>query len=154
VVSALLRRVPLRLPATGFGFRGSGVSYQTASAAPLAGFRGDDVVTIRSIADEPDFHHTDGSPRSPGDSLSVSLDEGDWVAYEVNLAAPTRLTVRVGLAESAAVAIAVDDEELAVGDNVVVATTARVVRAGRHAVRVTSRSQRAVFDWLEVTPIS
>ena len=46
VVNALLRRPPLRLPATGFSFRGQGDSYQTTGASPLPGFRPDDRVSI------------------------------------------------------------------------------------------------------------
>lgn len=46
VVNAILRRAPLRLAATGFSFRGEGVSYQTTDAQPNPGFRSDERATI------------------------------------------------------------------------------------------------------------
>jgi len=74
VVNALLRRPPLRVPATGFTFHGPGVSYQTTKATPMPGFRGDEQVTI---AGTPDFAML---PRQP--DLYVVLQTGEWLAYE------------------------------------------------------------------------
>lgn len=74
VVNALLRRPPLRLPATGFSFRGDGDSYGTAGATPLAGFRPDDQVSIVRSPESQDrpleFSHTDGASRDHDDRVA------------------------------------------------------------------------------------
>lgn len=106
VVNAVLRRAPLRLPATGFSFRGRGSSYVTASARPLSGFRADDAVTIvrPDREDGPlDFSHRAGVPRA-AEPLLVRLQAGDWVSYEVNLDAPAPLRIRL-VGEAAGVLI-------------------------------------------------
>jgi endoglucanase len=173
VVSALLRRAPLRAPATGFGFRGRGVSYQTTGALPLPSFRSDDSVTIRRAVgarpEQLDFHHPNGAPTPPEDELLVSLRAGDWVAYDIGLAVPGRvdLVVRIGAAgqKSAAGAanaaqpaldIVVDDDRaelLAIDDdNLIRATTTLPIAAGRHVVRIVGRAQETLLHWLEVLP--
>jgi endoglucanase len=74
VVNAIMRRPPLRVPATGFTFHGAGVSYQTAGATPLPTFRSDDAVTVTG---RPDF---DFPPREQ--DLHVVLQAGEWLAYQ------------------------------------------------------------------------
>lgn len=83
IVNAMFRRPPVRIPATGFGFRGRGVSWSTTSATPLSGFRADDDVTIVAGRTEPRFDHNRGEPRDPDDTLDVVLAPGDWVSYTV-----------------------------------------------------------------------
>jgi endoglucanase len=172
VVGALLRRVPLRAPATGFGFRGRGVSYQTSGALPLSGFRSDDSVTIRDATgaqpSKLDFHHTSGEPPSPEHELVVCLRAGDWVAYDIGLAVPGRLdiTAQIGVRQKGAahaanedgpaLDIIVDDEraELQASDDqdLVRATTSSQVAAGRHVVRIAGRAQETLLHWIEVLP--
>lgn len=99
VVDAMMRRVPaitsLRLPASGFGFRGAGVSFDTNGATPLPGFRDDDAVTIRTVdGGEASFGTVDGG-RYNGDSLAVVLNSGDWVAYDVTVTSPAVVEVDV-----------------------------------------------------------
>ena len=99
VINAVLRRPPIRLPATGFSFRGEGRSYQTSAATPLDGFRPDDRVTIVRPSQPPDapldFSHTAGAPRADDDRLLVRLEPGDWVSYDVHVPAATRLEIAV-----------------------------------------------------------
>jgi len=89
ITNAVLRRAPLRLPATGFGFRGPGISYQVNAGTPLKGFRADDAVTVRFAAgDEPDrlpFGHMLGAEREPHETFDVVLQAGDWLTYDVNV---------------------------------------------------------------------
>ncbi len=152
VVNALLRRPPLRLPATGFSFRGEGESYQTSEASPLAGFRPDDRVTIvrpSQSADAPiDFSHTAGAPRADDDRLLVQLEPGDWVSYDVHLVAATRLEILVRA--DAPVRLRLDDTDLPEG---AVATTESAVGPGRHEIRLFA-THRVLIDGLEITPVS
>jgi len=172
VVQALLRRAPVRVPSTGFGFRGRGVSYQTAEALPLSGFRSDDSVTIRDATGARpstlDFHYTAGASSSPEHELLVCLSAGDWVAYEIALAVPGRLdiAVQIGAGQKAtdraangdrpALDIIVDDERAelqAIDDeHVIRATTSSPVASGRHVVRIVGRAQETLLRWMEVLP--
>ncbi len=172
VVRAMLRRAPVRIPATGFGFRGRGVSYQTTGALALSGFRSNDSVTIQDATgarpSELDFHHTSGEPFSPEHELLVCLRAGDWVAYDVGLAVPGRLELAVqiragqkGAARAAngnrpALDIMVDDERAepkAIDDeHLIRATTSSPVAAGRHLVRIVGRGEETLLHWIEVFP--
>ncbi|NJP35388.1 cellulase family glycosylhydrolase [Micromonospora thermarum] len=151
VVNALLRRPPLRLPATGFSFRGEGESYRTSEATPLAGFRPDDQVTIvRSpqAEDRPlNFSHTDGSPRASDDQLLVRLQPGDWVSYDVHLVAPTRLRITVPVA--AGLELRLDGEPLALHGGT--GTSPEAVPTGRHTIQLTATAD-VLLDGLQVTP--
>lgn len=86
IASALFRRVPLRVPAWGFGFRSEGESYGGISdAAPLTGFRENDAVTIlpgEGVSTEDlGFLGDHGLRRSPETSLRVHLPAGGWLGY-------------------------------------------------------------------------
>jgi endoglucanase len=161
VVSALLRRAPLKIPAVGFGFRGMGDSYRTSDATPLADFRKDDLVTIRH-ADGPglerlDWNHTSLAAQ-PGHQLLVSIGQGDWVAYDVATASPGRIEVRVALEPHAAngsgppLLISIDGTELDVdfAPQEATASAAGRLGAGRHVVRLTSRVDGTAVRSIEV----
>ena len=172
VVQALLRRAPLRIASTGFGFRGRGVSYQTAGALPLDGFRSDDSVTVRDAAgarpSKLDFHHPSGAPSPSEGELLVCLRGGDWVAYDVGLASAGHLdiAVQIGASQKGAAITAngdlpwldimVDDEkaELQVteDEHLVRATTNSSIGAGRHIVRIGGRAQETLLRWIDVSP--
>ena len=161
VMSAIMRRVPsragaLHLPATGFGFGGAGVSYQTSKAAPLPGFRTDDRVTILASSAHPAFDHTDGAPRGAHDQLLVSLGPGEWVAYSFTLGQETRLAATLALAGPARQAsIAIDGAAVplgADGHGELTGTTPAPVGAGDHVIRVTANHPGTQVSWLELTP--
>jgi hypothetical protein len=156
VVSAVLRRPPLKIPAFGFGFRGVGESYKTRAAVPLPGFRADDLVTIRR-ANGVEY----GIARAAADELLVSLRDGDWVAYEIEVRSPSRFQIDVALepAEIAtrnglAVDISVDGTRIEVEDpgEATVRGTTEELSAGRHVVRLTGLSGDALVRWIEVVP--
>lgn len=131
VVNAMLRRAPLRLPATGFTFRGHGVSYKTSQASPVSWFRRDDQVTI-SRADgeqtEPSWQYDSRRPETP--EFVVTLNRGDWLTYEVSSPDP--------------VAVDVDGT-----GRVDVEVTAQ--RSGTYTIRVTATSAVAILSALTVT---
>ena len=113
VIAALFRRAPLRLPASGFGFRGAGVSYATTTAEPLAGFRADDRVTLRPVAGaapEVRFDHNDGRERSPDEAIILGLAPGDWVAYPFEVAEAREYEIEIALAAGAHPLITVDGQ--------------------------------------------
>lgn len=167
VVNAVLRRAPLHIPATGFGFRGPGISHQCSDARPLRGFRSDDQVSIRlrSGVEEPlelDFQHTTGAPRAVEDELVVRLTPGDWIEYTFETVEPTRLDLAVALADQlpgahgpSPIAIAIDGHP--VGDDHLTADGATTrtrthdeISAGRHALRITGRSPETLLRFIEI----
>jgi hypothetical protein len=149
----------LKIPAVGFGFRGAGNSYQTSSAAPMAGFRSDDQVTIRhaggSKNGELDWSHQQGVARSAEGELLVSLGIDDWVSYDIEIREPARLDLLVASqAGHAALELSVDDNSLkveAAGDETVRATTNDLLSAGRHVVRLTGLAPETLVRSIEVT---
>jgi endoglucanase len=158
VVSAILRRAPLRIPAAGFGFRGAGRSYMTSAAVTLDGFRSDDLVSIRQADGAPTralhFDHTEGVPNSSDDGLVVSLGPSDWVSYEVNVAEPARLEIAVARVPGACeIGVTIDGDPIDLGpdaDGLVRGMSTSAVSPGRHAVRVECLAGEAAIRWLEV----
>jgi hypothetical protein len=161
VVNAVFRRAPLRLAAWAFGFRGANVSYAVAPGTPLPGFRGDEPVTLRcATLDEhgsPTFVHTDGSPRTPAEEITVVLAPGDWVAYDVSLRAATQVLIEVRcarpVAASAALRLLVDGIDVAYtvdGDGAVCGTFEGA--PGRHDIRVVAGAEPVELRRLEVGP--
>jgi endoglucanase len=142
VVRALFRRAPLSLPATGFGFAGEGRSYATRSARPLPGFRPGDAVTILQPGAAPDaepfFGHSDGRPRTAAERLTVRLEPGDWVGYDVAFPHPGPWTVTVMTEPgSAAPAVSLDGTEVAgTGGEGWWRGTAAATEVGRHRLVV------------------
>jgi endoglucanase len=159
VVNAVLRRAPLRLAASGFGFRGAGVSYQCADAVPLPGFRNDDLVTVRRAGgDAPegiDFPYTHGVPRAPEDELLVRLGPEDWVAYEFETVEASRLAVTVAVADAGdAPGVAVDGEPADAQPDAGGASygyrTSGLVAPGRHTLRVTGQAADTLLRFLHI----
>ncbi|VAW00366.1 Endoglucanase [hydrothermal vent metagenome] len=146
VVNALFRRAPLSLGATGFGFKGQGVSYGTQSAEPLRAFRCDDSVTIEqailSRREEPNFEHTDGRPRGQGEQLVVLLNRGEWVTYDIEAVRGTAWSISVTTTDGSGRSpiVSLDDRDLVdgVSDGSRFTVEAEDVKAGRHSVRITS----------------
>jgi hypothetical protein len=159
VISALLRRPPVKIPAVAFGFGGPGKAYNTSAAAPLRGFRSDDLVTIRHASGaEPadlDWHHTTGDKPSAEEELSVCLGIGDWITYEIDMRESARLDLAV--ASHPALEISVDGSALEVevgGDGTVRATTNALLPVGHHVIRLTGRARETLVRSIEVTPTS
>lgn len=161
VLNAVLRRVPLRLPASGFGFGGRGVAYDTGRADPMVAFRSDDGVTIRLVSGKADagprFDHTDGQSRGPDERLEVVLDAGDWIRYEVELRVAGRIRVRVesgwpAMAPREAPIICIGSVRLpeSVVHGGVEATSSGPTPAGQHSIKVTARTLETVIDSIEV----
>jgi len=161
VLNAILRRVPLRLPASGFGFGGRGVAYDTGPAHPMTGFRSDDLVTIRRASDPsgavPRFDHTDGRTRGPDERLEVVLEAGDWVCYEITIVGPSRIRVRVEsswpeMIPGQAPIICIGSMRLpeSVVRGGVEASSTVPLPAGRHAIKVLARAVETVIDSIEV----
>lgn len=158
VISAILRRAPLRIPAASFGFLGPGMSYGTSAASPLAGFRADDLVTIRSREGEIlNFDYVDGTTPDAIGGLLVGLSAGDWIAYDVNVARPTALGFVVALDASAwdgtPIALSIDGEPIRVDADGggVRGVTDRRLDAGDHVLRVECVAMDATIRSLEVT---
>ena len=162
VVNAVMRRAPLRIPASGFGFRGPGLSYQTSGATPLPGYRRDDQVSLEcdnlDADGAPTFGHNHGQPRLPQDEIVVRLAPHDWVAYEVELTSASVVDIVVaadlGRAPSRVpLAISFADERLAdvaVRDGFVVGSTGAKAGAGRHHLKVEAGPNPVVVRWIDV----
>ena len=161
VLNAVFRRVPLRLPASGFGFGGQGVAYDTRIAQPLTGFRSDDHVTVRfasrQAGTEPDFNHNDGRPRAAQERLEVVLDTGEWLSYEFNVPFATRIRVRLEADwrgtlpdDIPIICIGPDPLSASVVGGFVEAISSGPIRAGSHALSITARAPGTAFASIEV----
>jgi hypothetical protein len=159
VISALLRRPPLRIPAIGFGFRGAGESYRTSGGVPLSAFRSDDLVTIRRADGVHDGELDWNRTGKDGDELLVSLGAGDWVAYDIVVPSPSRYRIAAALqpadaGRGPAVEISIDGSSVDVeeeGESTVQGTTGTLT-AGRHLVRLTGLLRETLVRWVEVRP--
>jgi endoglucanase len=102
IVAALLGEHPTVIPAWGFGVRGPGESYSSASSATVDGIRTADSVVLAWAADGKHpanpFEQTDGRPYTREEELVVRLQAGDWLEFEVTDVNPA--SVRVVGAES------------------------------------------------------
>ena len=160
VIASLFRRPPLRVPAVGFGFRGPGRSYRTFSAEPLSGFRSDDQVTVRRVSganlDELDWSHSADRKASAEDGLAVSLGDGEWVAYDFEMAEPGPMEFDVASADGRlTIDLSVDGTTLIeeAGDSGGVrAATKGSLAAGGHVVRITGGSRQNLVHAIEIRP--
>jgi len=156
VISAVLRRAPLRIPAAGFGFRGAGLSYQASAPSTLDDFRSDDFVTIRHERGAAlSFAYTDNGSAAQGDGLVVSLGPGDWVAYDVELVQTAELGIEVALDAANAeptIAVSLDGDPVPVEstDGGLVRGTSAHAAAGRHVVRLECLAREATIRWLDL----
>ena len=86
VVDSILRRIPVRIPAVFYGFRGEGASFGiSGKAEENIGFRVNDGVSIRFMKGSKavlNFKHTAGEEWQPEEWLFAHLKAGDWTAYE------------------------------------------------------------------------
>jgi hypothetical protein len=160
VISAILRRAPLRIPGVGFGFLGPGRSYLTSASAALEGFRSDDLVTIRdangSTPHGLNFDHAEGVSNSSDDGLVVSLGPRDWVAYEVNVVQVTKLELVVATVctEGCEIGAFIDGEPVGIEpsrDGLMRGTSTFAITPGRHEVRIECVRGEASVRWLELT---
>ena len=163
VTNAVLRRVPLRLPASGFGFLGQGVSYATRDAKPMRSFRSDDQVTIRPSSqragNEAAFDHNDGRPRATEEMLEVVLDAGEWVSYAIEVPTASRLTARLALdmrgrapGDAPSVRIGADDMPTAIVRGSVEAASTATIQPGIHTITITAQTAGTVLRSIEVRP--
>lgn len=161
VLRAMLRRVPVRLPATGFRFGQPGVAYGTRQAEPLDTFRSDDAVTIRQADGDrhsvPQFDHNDGRHRAPGELLVVHLGRDEWVTYEFVLRAPgpIRVALEAGwpsMAVTDAPSIQIDGRSLRTGiaNGGIIATDASVLPNGSHILTVTAGAPDTVLAAIDL----
>ena len=158
ITNAVLRRAPLRLPATGFGFRGPGRSYQVNDGVPLKGFRSDDAVTLRFTAgDEPDdlpFGHNTGTPRGPHETLDAVLQPGDWLAYDLNITRAEKYDVIVVGTSADVPALWVNGQPVHLAGTGTLGNSWQAdpvaLGAGRHELRIGAATAELTFEELRV----
>ena len=87
VVNALFRRAPVALPAYGFTFRGAGVSYEVGQPDTDPVVRADETVALRRRdgAGTADFSYPPVDDE--GATVVADLEAGQWIEFEVELAA-------------------------------------------------------------------
>ncbi|MBJ6359763.1 cellulase family glycosylhydrolase [Paenibacillus sp. GCM10012307] len=164
VVNALLRKVPLRIPAIFYGYQGEGSGYHVGeSVAHQLGFRQNDGTDIRFVHSEraiPNFQHGGGEAWSEDEKLSVRLKPDDWLAYELNLSASTdvlNIVLHVKPEASDTVLdVIVNDQHTAhlhlYGQDWVAnrSQLTGAFAAGRHTLKVRVREGQAALEWINV----
>lgn len=87
IVNAMMRRVPVRIPAAFYGYEGEKQSFSTEKRTEHhIGFRQSDGVKMGFVTgnrDKVNFHHGGGEEWSLDERTYVELDAGDWLAYKV-----------------------------------------------------------------------
>jgi len=87
VVNALFRRGPVRLPAYGFTYRGAGQSYGVATPATAPVIRADEGVALRRRDRSETADFTYPPVEGDGHIVVAELAPGEWLEFEVELAA-------------------------------------------------------------------
>ena len=160
VVSALFRRVPIRLAPEAFGFRGQGASYRTTRARPLDWFRSDDMVTVTREGEgegEAAFGPVD-QPWSGTSGFEVTVESGDWLEYTFDVTIPSRLTIEITVGPVGTyhgqLALEVDGQsiESTLVDRCVRGAAHGVVPAGRHRLRICGVDSALVVRQLRIAP--
>ncbi|MDR0417194.1 MAG: glycoside hydrolase family 5 protein [Propionibacteriaceae bacterium] len=161
VVNAITRRIPVRLEAEHFGYRGPGLSYQTkAEPRHFPGFRVTDDVEIvyyRTALpaldiEETSFVHRPGQPRTPEEELAIILRPGEWTSYEVNAQREglARFVVRGRALDGGTGVIAVDLDQEEIGQIALDPEPRRTitwqVSRGRHHIALRPTEGRLIID--------
>jgi hypothetical protein len=165
VVDALLRRVPFKINAEFYGYRGSGVSYEGANGRGTEiGLRSGDSIVIEHA-----YPRGNGDVESElseeekrqAEDLCILLRNGEWVTYEFNLRdeAPIGVTIRAQTEDGqpAKLDVAIDGRETATvapnsGDWATQEITTPPLKAGRHVLRVRAAEGVGRVDWLHFAP--
>ncbi len=84
VVDSILRRIPLRIPAEYYGYRGRNVDfYVKTPSADQAGLRKSDQTGLCFINNKGtlNFKHYGGEEKKENEKLYLEIREGDWYTY-------------------------------------------------------------------------
>jgi hypothetical protein len=126
VLAAVTASRPAVVPAWGYGFRGAGRSYLVGRPVAFDALRPGDAggLTWAGAGDHPEnpFHHDAGQDRAPGEEISVRLEAGDWLEFELT-----------GVADASSYAPVTLDGGAAGPGAVTLERTARGIRAVAHA---------------------
>jgi len=170
VVDALLRRVPFKINAEHYGYRGSGISYQASSTdahghtpEPEIDLRKGEAIVIQHTfpkeAAPVDGEMTEEEKRRAAD-LCILLRDGEWVSYEFNVPGDSHVgvTIRAQLDgdPDAKLDVSVDGRATATfapnaGDWDLQEITTPPLQAGRHTLRVRAQGTGRV-DWVHFAP--
>ena len=164
VVDALLWRVPFKINAEFYGYRGSGISYEAQSTEPRShtpeiGLRASDNIIIQHAypkEDKPAEGELSEEEKRRAEDLCILLRDGEWVSYEFNVPgdAHVGVTIRAQLDgdPDAKLDVLVDGRTAATfapkaGEWDLQEITTPALRAGRHTLRVRAKGTGRV-DWL------
>ncbi|WP_018932901.1 glycoside hydrolase family 5 protein [Gracilibacillus lacisalsi] len=88
VVRSIMRRVPIKLEAEHYGYKGEGVSYHAERKNNgIEGFREDENITISNLTTSEsslDFFYDQSHNRMANVEMCIALNKDEWVCYEVN----------------------------------------------------------------------
>ncbi|WP_337101823.1 glycoside hydrolase family 5 protein [Paenibacillus sp. YIM B09110] len=170
VVSSLFRRLPVRIPAIFYGYKGEGVSFGRASsdkaAEGIAGFRSNDGMTFRFVDSErveANFQHGQGQEWQPDEWLCVELAAGDWAVYEFTTGEQTagwtaELMVRL-TDETAKLYVALDQVDIgcisgqALEWRTATVSSGAAVEPGLHSLTIRAESGPVQIQWLKLSSV-
>ncbi|MGO4542202.1 cellulase family glycosylhydrolase [Paenibacillus sp. 2TAB19] len=172
VVSSLFRRLPVRIPAMFYGYKGEGVSYGRASSRRaegnegIAAFRSKDAVTFRFIDSErteANFQHGQGQEWQSDEWLCIELAAGDWATYEITTAgqaAGLNAELRVQLKdESAELYVMLDQAVIgrisgeASEWRTATVSSEAAVEPGLHSLKIHAGRGPVQIQWLKVSSV-
>lgn len=165
VVDALLRRVPFKINAEFYGYRGCGISYDAShDGESVGGLRVGDKIAIQhafpqngSVAEG----EVSEEEKKRSEDLCIVLRDGDWVTYEFNVRDDAHVGVticaQIDGSPNAKLDVSVDGQSTAVvtpkvGEWDLQIITTKPLQAGRHTLRVRAADGSGRVDWLHFSP--
>lgn len=165
VVQSLFRRVPFRIPAIFYGYKGEGISYGRIigrSEEEGIRFRIHDRMGSRFLAGgngAPKFQHRRGAPLEPEQQLCLTLAPEEWTAYEfVTEGEPAPVTLRLRLLQEqdSMLKLSLDDVEVgslsAAGEEwtEVEMKGEKLLAAGKHKLILRAQQAPVSLEWLQI----
>lgn len=164
VLSALFRRIPFKIPAEFFGFKGEGISYHSLKEEKESEleFRKSDKIEIEFInkldKKNIDFWNSKDKELIENQQLSVSLLEGEWVAYEVNNITEGDYKINIhciGKSDQSQLSLKLNDElvnTIALNgqwDEYII-TDKIHIQEGQHALKLQCDKNNVKIHWIDI----
>ncbi|WFB36283.1 cellulase family glycosylhydrolase [Kiritimatiellota bacterium B12222] len=164
VVNAMMRRIPFRIPAEAYGMKGVGRSYFFKEKVTThLNIRREEGANLKFIngndAEYPSYKYKGKQHHLPEDSLCLTLQQGDWVTYEINALGDTPASITAHLS-----ALSKETHiELWLNSEIPLTSTLNIdqtwqqqllaaqvhIPHGKHCLKVIVKTGSISLDWIE-----